>query len=200
MPIPQRRTGFTLIELLLVIAIIAVLAALLIPMIGYAKRLAKESKCQAQLGTIKASLALFKDANGTYPEKFGDGGNDVYKDTFKSGTTYKTTRQLTSSDWSTIAETLLKQLQSVDRDNFRDISALRDPFTGGAAAANVFRYRPQKYYPLVMGATPIIDSDNPYNADSFQLWSAGFDGKDQYGENDVSTGRKSDDITNWKSP
>lgn len=197
---PQRQTGFTLIELLVVIAIIAVLAALLIPMIGYAKRLAKESKCQAQLGTIKASLALFKDANGTYPEKFGDGGNDVYKETFKSGTTYKTVKQLNSTDWNAIAQALLTQLQSVDRDNFRDISSLRDPYTGGAAAANVFRYRPQKYYPLVMGASPSIDSDNPPNADSYQLWSAGFDGKDQYGENDLTTGRKSDDITNWKSP
>jgi prepilin-type N-terminal cleavage/methylation domain-containing protein len=196
---PQRRTGFTLIELLLVIAIIAVLAALLIPMIGYAKRLAKESKCQAQLGTIKASLALFKDANGSIPGE--SNGSDDYKTTFKSGTTtYKTVTQLTSTDWNAIANLLLAQLQSVDRDNFRDISSLRDPYTGGAAAANVFRYRPAKFYPLEKGVSPIIDSDNPPNPETYQLWSAGFDGKDQYGENDVTTGRKSDDITNWKSP
>jgi prepilin-type N-terminal cleavage/methylation domain-containing protein len=196
----QHRTGFTLIELLLVIAIIAVLAALLIPLIGYAKRAAKEAKCQAQLGNIKAAIALFKDANGTIPEKFGDGPNEVYKKTFVSGTTYKKASELTSTDWTDIAKTLLAQLQSVDRDNFRDLASLRDPFTGGAAATNVLRYRPAKYYPLEATATLSIDKDNPPNPESYQLWSAGFDGKDQYGDNDPTTSRKSDDITNWKSP
>jgi prepilin-type N-terminal cleavage/methylation domain-containing protein len=200
MPKPQRQSGFTLVELLVVISVIAVLASLLIPTISYAKRLAKEAKCQAQLGNIKASLSTFKDANGTIPQKFIDPQTrkDVYSDTFKNDTTYKTVDQLSSTDWETIAQALLVQLQSVDRANFRDLSALRDPFTGGAAAANVFRYRPAKYYPLNQSAVFDIDKENPPNPDSYQLWSSGFDSDDQYGQNDITTGRRSDDITNWK--
>lgn len=204
----MRRTGFTLIELLMVIAIIAVLAALLIPMIGYARRAAKEAKCQTQLASVSAAIARYKDVNGTIPEKTT--GTDVYATTFKSGSNYKTVDQLTSSDWTTIAQALLEQLQTVDRDNFRDLSSLRDPFTGGAMTTNVFRYRPSKFYPLVEAANgraagKLIDGSGklsdgtelPPNPDSYQLWSTGFDGKDQFGER--VDGRKSDDIANWKT-
>jgi prepilin-type N-terminal cleavage/methylation domain-containing protein len=206
----MRRTGFTLIELLLVIAIIAVLAALLIPMIGYARRAAKEAKCQTQLAAISAAIARYKDVNGTIPEKYPATGTDVYAATFKSGNAYKTVDQLTSTDWTTIAQALLEQLQTVDRDNFRDLSSLRDPFTGGAVATNVFRYRPSKFYPAVdvangQASGKLIDgygrladgTELPPNPDSYQLWSTGFDGKDQFGER--VNGRKSDDITNWKT-
>ncbi len=194
----MRRPAFTLIELLLVISIIAVLAALLIPLIGYARNMAKNAKGKSQLGTIQAALAHFKDANGIYPEKLVKGAKDEYERVFKPSGTYKTADQLTSTDWTDIATALLEQLQTVDRDNFRDLASLRDPFTGGAALTNVFRYRPAKFYPLQAGATRLIDSDNPVNADSYQLWSAGLDGKDQFGER--VNGRASDDITNWKTP
>lgn len=213
----MRRTGFTLVELLMVVAIIAVLAGLLIPLIGYAKSAAKNAKCEAQLGTIKAALALFKDANGFYPEKFMKGTKDVYADTFKPGGKYQTADQVTTAGgWDDIAEALLQQLQTVDRDNFRDLSALRDPFTGGGAMMKVLRYRPAKFYPLQAHSNWVVDSEEdttdpknpsppPPNPDSYQLWSAGADGRDQYGErqgekvNGLRTGRKSDDITNWKS-
>ena len=50
----------------------------------------------------------------------------------------------------------------------------------------------------------MIDSDKPPNPDSYQLWSAGADGKDQYGErqlvNGHRVGSKSDDLTNWTTP
>lgn len=206
----MRRPGFTLIELLLVIAIIAVLAALLIPMIGYARKASKEAKCHTQLATISAAIARYKDVNGTIPEKHPATGADVYAATFKSGGNYKTVDQLTSSDWTTIAEALLEQLQTVDRDNFRDLASLRDPFTGGATVTNVFRYRPSKFYPgvevtngrangkLVDGYGRLSDgTELPPNPDSYQLWSTGFDGKDQFGER--VDGRKSDDIANWKT-
>lgn len=202
----MRRTGFTLVELLVVISIIAALAAILIPTITWARNAAKAAKCETQLAGIKAAISRYVDVNGNMPDKELGGGSDRYATTFKSGSNYKTADQLTSSDWTTIAQTLLEQLQTVDRDNFRDLASMRDPFTGGASATNVFRYRPAKYYPLQATATLFIDGDGqrpdgstaPPNPDSYQLWSTGLDGKDQFGER--VNGRKSDDITNWKQP
>lgn len=202
----MRRSGFTLIELLVVILIIVALAGLLIPLVGYARTAAKTAKCESQMAGIKASLSRYVDINGSLPDKTLGRGPDTYATTFKTGSTYKTADQLTSSDWTTIAQTLLEQLQTIDRDSFRDLASLRDPFTGGAMATNVFRYRPAKFYPLLSDARLFIDGDGqrpdgstaPPNPDSYQLWSTGPDGKDQFGER--VNGRKSDDITNWKQP
>lgn len=208
----MRRTGFTLIELLVVISIIALLAGILIPTITYARNAAKTSQCETQMAGIKAAISRYVDTNGHIPEKHLTGGSDAYADTFKKNpSTYKTADQLTSSDWETIAKALLEQLQTVDRDNFRDLASLRDPFTGGASATNFFRYRPAKYYPLIDITTSnsqvkFIDGDGkmadgtiaPPNPASYQLWSTGLDAKDQFGER--VNGRKSDDIANWKQP
>lgn len=203
----MRRTGFTLIELLVVILIIVALAGLLIPMVGYARSAAKTAKCESQKQGIAAAISRYVDINGTIPDKQPGGGTDVYATTFKTGNTYKLADQVTSSEWTAVAQALLEQLQTVDRDNFRDLSSLRDPFTGGASATNVFRYRPSKFYPLQAGARLIIDGDGPLpdgtqtppNPDSYQLWSTGPDGKDQFGQRQPD-GRRSDDITNWKQP
>ncbi len=202
----MRRTGFTLIELLVVILIIVALAGLLIPMIGYARNAAKAAKCDAQMAGIKAAISRYVDVNGNIPDK-ELGGGDRYAAAFMSNSKYKTANELTTIDWENIAKALLAQLQTVGRDDFRDLASLRDPFTGGASATNFFRYRPSKYYPLVADPNALfIDGDGqrpdnttaPPNPDSYQLWSAGPDTKDQFGER--VNGRKSDDITNWKQP
>jgi prepilin-type N-terminal cleavage/methylation domain-containing protein len=195
----MRRHGFTLIELLLVLSIIAALAALLLPIISMARKSAREAKATAQLGTLKASLSLFKDANGMFPEK-------DYLSIFRDGAggsgrpTYKKAADVGEGGWESAAGVLLLQLQTVDRDNYRTVDALRDPFLGGAHS-KVLRFRPAMYYPLLGTGTPaLIDSADPPNPDSYQLWSAGFDGKDQVtAEPGVVTG-KNDDITNWKKP
>ena len=195
----MRKNGFTLIELIMVISIIAVLAGLLIPIIGYARTLSKNAKCTSQLGTIKASLSLYKDANGFYPEAFG--APDIYAAEFKSGANYKSVNTI---NWDAIARALLEQLRSVDRGSYSSENSLRDPFTGGGTTSKFIRYRPAKFYPLtnptVLDVTFMIDSDKPPNPDSYQLWSAGADGKDQYGDRDRTTNRKSDDLTNWTTP
>jgi prepilin-type N-terminal cleavage/methylation domain-containing protein len=195
----MRRSGFTLVELLLVVAIIAVLAGLLIPIIGYARKAARTSKCEAQLGGIKAALELYRNANGTYPEKHANFATAFAKPGGGANDRYHLASEVTGADqWVAVAQGLLELLQSVDQGNYRDLASLRDPFTGGTATTNVFRYRPAKFYPLKAGATLQIDGENPPNPDTYQLWSAGLDTRDQYGER--VDGRKSDDVANWKTP
>ncbi|MCX6344928.1 MAG: prepilin-type N-terminal cleavage/methylation domain-containing protein [Armatimonadetes bacterium] len=62
------RWGFSLIELLVVIAIIAVLAAILFPMLGKARSSAFRANCQSNMKQMMIALFLYaEDSNGRTP-------------------------------------------------------------------------------------------------------------------------------------
>jgi prepilin-type N-terminal cleavage/methylation domain-containing protein len=63
-----NRRGFTLIELLVVIAIIAILAALLFPVMAVARAKANQSSCGAQMGDIIRAMKMYKDDWRVYPD------------------------------------------------------------------------------------------------------------------------------------
>ncbi len=66
----SRRNGFTLIELLIVIAIIAILAALLLPTIERVRARARRAQCVSQLRQIGiAFLSFAHDHNDLFPMK-----------------------------------------------------------------------------------------------------------------------------------
>ncbi len=68
----KANCGFTLLELLVVVAIIAILAALLLPTLAASKETAKRTQCLSNLRQIGVGMALFADAeNGLYPESGG---------------------------------------------------------------------------------------------------------------------------------
>lgn len=59
--------AFTMIELLIVIAIVAILAALLLPALSRAKQAAEMAVCQSNLRQVNIGLRLYLDDHRAYP-------------------------------------------------------------------------------------------------------------------------------------
>ena len=67
----NRRVAFSLIELLIVIAIIAVLAALLLPTLSSAKQRAQSLECVANLSALGRAFAVYSlDNDNVFPPSF----------------------------------------------------------------------------------------------------------------------------------
>lgn len=68
------RNGFTLIEMLVVVAIIAVLAGILLPAMGKAKRAALEARARTEVKSIETAVKAYLSQYGKFPE--GNGAAD----------------------------------------------------------------------------------------------------------------------------
>ena len=76
---PASKRAFTLIELLTVIAIIAILAAIIIPTVGGARNSAIRAKTKAQFGQWAAAMELYRQEYGFYPAITSGGKVDTTK-------------------------------------------------------------------------------------------------------------------------
>lgn len=63
----KSESGFTLIELLTVIAIIAILASILLPVLGKAREKGRQSSCTSNLRQMATALRLYKQDNRFFP-------------------------------------------------------------------------------------------------------------------------------------
>lgn len=59
----MRKKGFTLIELLIVVAIIAIMAAMLLPALSKARERARQAVCMSNLKQIWHALVMYSDDN-----------------------------------------------------------------------------------------------------------------------------------------
>jgi prepilin-type N-terminal cleavage/methylation domain-containing protein/prepilin-type processing-associated H-X9-DG protein len=68
-PDSSRDRGFTLIELLVVIAVIVVLAAILFPVFGRAREMARKAACMSNMRQIGIAVEMYtNDHDQTYPQ------------------------------------------------------------------------------------------------------------------------------------
>jgi prepilin-type N-terminal cleavage/methylation domain-containing protein len=65
--------GFTLIELLVVVAIIAILAALLLPALARSRRAAENAVCSSNLRQIALATAMYLGDQQAYPPLYSPG-------------------------------------------------------------------------------------------------------------------------------
>jgi prepilin-type N-terminal cleavage/methylation domain-containing protein len=68
----RRSHGFTLIELLVVIGIIAVIAAILIPVLSRSRESGRRNTCISNLHSIGIAMAQLREDNGAYPRPPND--------------------------------------------------------------------------------------------------------------------------------
>jgi prepilin-type N-terminal cleavage/methylation domain-containing protein/prepilin-type processing-associated H-X9-DG protein len=71
----QIEKGFTLVEIIVVVAIISILAALMLPVIGRVMDKARMSKCVAQLRTIGQGLSMYSGERDMRFPGLGMGGS-----------------------------------------------------------------------------------------------------------------------------
>lgn len=98
----MRRRAFTLVELLVVMAVLAILVALLLAVLGRPRARARQVACQSNLKQLSWAFGLYLSAwDGVYPAPGGLYGERSYWDQGQSGglNTYLGSRRQGFSVW-----------------------------------------------------------------------------------------------------
>jgi prepilin-type N-terminal cleavage/methylation domain-containing protein len=73
----QNKRGFTLIELLAVIAIIGVLAAIVVPVVGRVRDSANDAKCRSNLRQLHTGFMTYCAETGKLPRRYSSSTDDM---------------------------------------------------------------------------------------------------------------------------
>jgi prepilin-type N-terminal cleavage/methylation domain-containing protein len=198
---PSRyRRGFTLIEMLVVIAIIATLAGILLPVIGRVKLKAKIAQTGVEVRNLAAAIAAYQGLYGIYPTSDADA---------KTGATRPDLTYTNNSD-------IVKILMDVD-DGTVNATHLRNPqnhvFLNGKTSLGITQPGIGADYNFrdPWGKPYVITLDLDYNqrcrddyyfaaygeiAAPVLVWSFGPNGK-PYGPSGDPRSRDNDDIKSW---
>src|SRR3954454_4644089 len=65
----RRYNAFTLIELIVVVGIIAILSALVLSTVGYARKKAARARAETEIAALSAACESYKADNGIYPQQ-----------------------------------------------------------------------------------------------------------------------------------
>ena len=68
----KNKPGFTLVELLVVIAVIAILAGLLLPVLSKSRAHGQGAQCVNNLKQLATAIQMYADEHGRWPEKLSD--------------------------------------------------------------------------------------------------------------------------------
>src|SRR6185437_15837029 len=63
----RRYNAFTLIELIVVVGIIAILSALVLSTVGYARKKAARARAETEIAAMSAACENYKADNAVYP-------------------------------------------------------------------------------------------------------------------------------------
>jgi prepilin-type N-terminal cleavage/methylation domain-containing protein/prepilin-type processing-associated H-X9-DG protein len=108
---PPRCGGFTLIELMVVIGIIAVLIAMLLPVLNRSRLTAKLVSCQSNLRQIGNAIQIYAgNNNGVFPVGWYDGG-------FPNAAPVPTATEDRRTHWAILLENTLNPKYGIDFKN-----------------------------------------------------------------------------------
>ncbi len=88
----REKNGFTLVEILIVIAIIAILAAMLLPALAGARERARRTTCLNNLRQMMSAFEMYAEDNyekyPEYPEQIYNKDNGIYPNFIKTPQTF----------------------------------------------------------------------------------------------------------------
>jgi len=73
----KRQKGFTIIEMLIVVSIIAMLTAILVPVLDDSAKSSRDARRAADLKSVQSALAAYKREKGVYPSTNGQWWGDA---------------------------------------------------------------------------------------------------------------------------